>query len=277
MKFKKMQGAGNDFLLFDGINNKYGDYSKMAKELCDRRFGVGGDGIMIAEKSACADIQMVYYNSDGSRGEMCGNGIRCFSKFIYEEDLIKKEEINIETGDGIKKAKLKIENGEVKEVTISMGSGRLDPKLVPVVTDKREALEDEVIIDEEKIVYSSVLVGVPHTIIVCENLDSIDINKIGSIMETHKNFPKKTNVNFIQIINRGEINIKTWERGAGRTLACGTGSSASVFIANRLNLVDREVIVNTEGGVLKINLIGNEIFMTGGAETTFKGEVKWGL
>lgn len=277
MKFKKMQGAGNDFLLFDGINNKYENYSEMAKKLCDRRFGVGGDGIMIAEASACADIQMVYYNSDGSRGEMCGNGIRCFSKFIYEEGLIKDKIIKIETGDGIKTSKLKVSGDEVLEITISMGKGRMDPNLVPVLTDKKEALEDELIIDGNKIIYSSVLVGVPHTVIICKDLEKVDINKIGSIVEKHQNFPKNTNVNFIKIIDRNNIKIKTWERGAGRTLACGTGSCASVYIGNRLNLLENDVVVETEGGILKIKLLNDEILMTGGAETTFEGDVKWGL
>ncbi|WP_297407456.1 diaminopimelate epimerase [uncultured Cetobacterium sp.] len=277
MKFKKMQGAGNDFLLFDGINNKYENYSEMAKKLCDRRFGVGGDGIMIAEASACADIQMVYYNSDGSRGEMCGNGIRCFSKFIYEEGLIKDKIINIETGDGIKTSKLKVLGSEVLEVTISMGRGRMDPSLVPVLTNKKEALEDDLIIDGNKIIYSSVLVGVPHTVIVCKELEKIDINRIGSVIEKHQNFPRNTNVNFIQILDRNNIKIKTWERGAGRTLACGTGSCASVYIGNRLNLLENDVVVETEGGILKIKLLNDEIFMTGGAETTFEGDVKWGL
>lgn len=277
MKFKKMQGAGNDFLLFDGINNKYENYSEMAKKLCDRRFGVGGDGIMIAEASACADIQMVYYNSDGSRGEMCGNGIRCFSKFIYEEGLIKDKIIKIETGDGIKTSKLKVSGDEVLEITISMGKGRMNPNLVPVLTDKKEALEDELIIDGNKIIYSSVLVGVPHTVIICKDLEKVDINKIGSIVEKHQNFPKNTNVNFIKIIDRNNIKIKTWERGAGRTLACGTGSCASVYIGNRLNLLENDVVVETEGGILKIKLLNDEILMTGGAETTFEGDVKWGL
>lgn len=260
-----MQGAGNDFLLFDGINNRYKDYSKMAKSLCDRRFGVGGDGIMIAEESSCADIQMVYYNSDGSRGEMCGNGIRCFSKFVFEEGLINKSTIDIETGDGVKTAKLTVKDGEVKEVTISMGKGR------------ECELNRTLYIEDEKVVYSSVVVGVPHVTIVCEDLDKVDINGLGKEIEKHENFPNKTNVNFIEVENKGKIRIKTWERGAGRTLACGTGSSASVLIGNRLGLLDSEVLVETEGGALKINLSQEEIFMTGGAETTFKGEVKWDL
>lgn len=276
MKFNKMQGAGNDFLLFDGAKNKYENYSKMAKKLCDRRYGVGGDGIMIAEKSQIADIKMVYYNSDGSKGEMCGNGIRCFSKFIYEEEIIKKREITIETGDGIKTAYLTInDKNEVDTIMISMGKARLNPKEIPVAIDKDEVIKEKINIDGKEIVFSAVLVGVPHAVIICEDLEKVDVNTLGAKIEKNRLFPKNINVNFIQILDRNKIRIKTWERGAGRTLACGTGSCSAVYISNLLGLVNDEVIVEAEGGILKIKLQGDEVFMIGTAETTFKGEIVW--
>lgn len=276
MKFNKMQGAGNDFLLFDGAKNKYENYSKMAKRLCDRRYGVGGDGIMIAEKSQIADIKMVYYNSDGSKGEMCGNGIRCFSKFIYEEEIIKKSEITIETGDGIKTAYLTInDKNEVDTIMISMGKARLNPKEIPVAIDKDEVIKEKINIDGKEIVFSAVLVGVPHAVIICEDLEKVDVNTLGAKIEKNRLFPKNINVNFIQILDRNKIRIKTWERGAGRTLACGTGSCSAVYISNLLGLVNDEVIVEAEGGILKIKLQGDEVFMIGTAETTFKGEIVW--
>nr|WP_307775510.1 diaminopimelate epimerase [uncultured Cetobacterium sp.] len=275
MKFNKMQGAGNDFLLFDGVNNKYKNYSEMAKKLCDRRFGVGGDGIMIAEPSYVADIQMVYYNSDGTRGEMCGNGIRCFSKYVYDEGLLNKNPLLIETGDGIKEAKLKIKDGSVIEVEIYMGEPSLDPKKIPVALEKKEVINEEVDILGEKIIFSSVLVGVPHIVVICEDLENTDVNGLGYELEKHGLFPKKMNVNFIEVLDKKNIKIKTWERGAGRTLACGTGSCASVFLANKLELVENKVNVKTEGGNLKIELKKDGIYMTGEAKTTFKGEVIW--
>lgn len=276
MKFNKMQGAGNDFLLFDGAKNKYENYSKMAKRLCDRRYGVGGDGIMIAEKSQIADIKMVYYNSDGSKGEMCGNGIRCFSKFIYEEEIIKKREITIETGDGIKTAYLTInDKNEVDTIMISMGKARLNPKEIPVAIDKDEVIKEKINIDGKEIVFSAVLVGVPHAVIICEDLEKVDVNTLGAKIEKNRLFPKNINVNFIQILDRNKIRIKTWERGAGKTLACGTGSCSAVYISNLLGLVNDEVIVEAEGGILKIKLQGDEVFMIGTAETTFKGEIVW--
>ncbi|MGL5087382.1 MAG: diaminopimelate epimerase, partial [Clostridium sp.] len=179
MKFNKMQGTGNDFLLFDGVKNKYKDYSKIAKKLCDRRYGVGGDGMMIAEESLVADIKMVYYNSDGSRGEMCGNGIRCFSKFVYEEGLVKKEEIKIETGDGIKIAYLNLEKNIVKSVTIYMGKARLNPEDIPVLSEKKKVLNEKITLESKEIEFSAVLIGVPHAVIIEKKLQEIDVNILG--------------------------------------------------------------------------------------------------
>lgn len=277
MKFNKMQGAGNDFLLFDGVKNKYENYSKIAKKLCDRRYGVGGDGIMIAEESQIADIKMVYYNSDGSKGEMCGNGIRCFSKFVYEEEIVKKEEITIETGDGVKTAYLTVNDNrsKVDSIMISMGKARLNSKEIPVSIEKEQVIDEKINIAGKDIIFSAVLIGVPHAVIICDDLESIDIDGLGSEIEKNRLFPKNINVNFIQILSRNRIKIKTWERGAGRTLACGTGSCSGVYISNLLGLVDSEVAVETEGEILKIKLQGDEIFMIGAAETTFKGEVVW--
>ncbi|MGL4971296.1 MAG: diaminopimelate epimerase [Cetobacterium sp.] len=275
MKFKKMQGAGNDFILLDGIRNTYEDYSTMAKELCNRRYGIGGDGLMIAEKSDVADIKMVYYNSDGSKGEMCGNGIRCFSKFAYEEELVNTDEIKIETGDGVKTAYLTIDNGAVKEITIYMGTARMSPKEIPVSLNAEKVLNEKILIKGKELKYSAVLIGVPHAVVIEDDLEKVDINSIGEEMEKHSLFPKRINVNFIEILERNKIKIKTWERGAGRTLACGTGSCSGAYIANLLGMADDEIIVETEGGILKIKIIGDEVFMIGSAETVFKGEIEW--
>ncbi|MGL4424885.1 MAG: diaminopimelate epimerase [Cetobacterium sp.] len=275
MNFKKMQGLGNDFLLFDGVKNRYKNYSQMAQKLCDRRYSVGGDGIIIAEKSIDADIKMVYYNSDGSKGEMCGNGIRCFSKFIYEEGLVNKNEIRIETGDGIKVAYLNIEDKIVKDIRIYMGKARVNPKDIPILSEKKIILEEDLIVAGKNLKFSGVLIGVPHAVIIEKDLEKLDINSLGEEIEKNNIFPKRINVNFIEILDRKRLKIKTWERGAGRTLACGTGSCSAVYIANLLGLVETEVEVETEGGILKITLVNDDVFMTGSAETTFKGEVEW--
>lgn len=269
-----MQGAGNDFILLNGIDKVYKNIEEMVKKISHRKFGIGADGVMIVTKSNVADIKMNYYNSDGSVGEMCGNGIRCFAKFVYDEGIVKKEEIDIETKAGIKKAKLEINNGQVESVTISMGNPEWDSKLIPTILEKKEILKEKILVDNKEIIFSSVLVGVPHTVIISDDLTNIDVDYLGSKIEKNEIFPRGTNVNFIEIVSDNELNIKTWERGAGRTLACGTGSCASVVIANRLGFVGKEVKVNTEGGVLKIKY-DNEIFMSGEAATTFKGEIEW--
>lgn len=273
MRFIKMQGAGNDFVMINGVERKISDYSKLALKLCDRRFGIGGDGILVAEQSEIADIKMVYYNSDGSRGEMCGNGIRCFSKFVYEEGIIPlNKTIKIETDAGIKIAFLEVENNKVAKIKISMGKAELNSKLIPVKSDKEHILNESLKVADKIIEFSAVLLGVPHAVIFTKNLEEIDVNELGSLIENLPIFPKKINVNFVEIVDRERTKIKTWERGAGRTLACGTGSCSAVFLANHLNLVDKVVTVQTEGGELKIEIDRDEIFMTGKAEITFRGE-----
>lgn len=273
MKFVKMHGAGNDFVLLNNMENKYLDYSKMALLLCNRRFGIGADGILIVEKSEIADVKMIYFNSDGSRGEMCGNGIRCFSKFVYEEKIVPhKEVIKIETDAGIKEAYLTIKDNEVTEIKILMGNAVLNPKLIPVDMKKREILKENLNISGEEIEFSAILLGVPHAIIFTDELEKIDVNKLGKSIEIHPIFPKKINVNFVEIVSPNKIKIKTWERGAGRTLACGTGSCSAVFIANLLKMVKNSVFVETEGGVLKVDIENDKVFMSGNAVITFRGE-----
>jgi len=274
MKFTKMVAAGNDFVLFNGFNYSIENYGELAKKACDRHFSVGGDGIMVCEKSEVADIQMIYYNSDGSRGEMCGNGIRCFSKFVYDNKLVKNKTFTVETLAGIKTIWLETdEKDKVKSVKVNMGYPIFEPKKIPVNIDKEKAVLESLKIDGKEIKFSSVLVGVPHTVIFVDDINDIDVNEFGSKIEVHPMFPKKTNVNFIEVVDRKNINIYTWERGAGRTLGCGTGSCASVVMGNMLGKLDDSVNVKTEGGSLEVQLKENyEIFMKGGATTICIGE-----
>lgn len=272
MEFKKYVAAGNDFIAFKGEDIKGIDKNNLALSVCNRHFGLGADGILIAEESDIGDIQMLYYNSDGSQGEMCGNGIRAFSKFIYEEDIIKKEEIKIETLAGIKNVKLSINEDIVEKVKVNMGRPIYSGKKIPVDIDKDRIEGEEITIDGKSYEFSAVLVGVPHVVIFVDDIKNIDINDLGSKIETHDLFPKKTNVNFVEVISKEKINIYTWERGAGRTLGCGTGSSSSVLIGNNLGLLNKKVEVETEGGSLVIELVNEEIFMTGTATLIAEGE-----
>ena len=273
MEFTKMEAAGNDFVVFDGFKYKIKDYGQLALKACDRHFSVGADGILVCEASDVADIKMVYYNSDGSRGEMCGNGIRCFSKYVYEKGLVDKKIFTVETLAGIKTIWLETDSeNRVKTVRVNMGKPLFEAKDIPVELDRERVIEETMDINGQKIVFSSLLVGVPHTVIFVDDINSVDVNELGRKIEVHPMFPRKTNVNFIEVVDRENINIYTWERGAGRTLGCGTGSCASVVIGKLIGKLGSIVHVNTEGGRLDINLEKDwEIYMTGGANRICDG------
>ncbi|MFL0246717.1 diaminopimelate epimerase [Candidatus Clostridium stratigraminis] len=270
MKFTKMHGNGNDFIVIEDLDNKLIDERSLAKRLCHRNFSIGADGILIVRKSSLANIKMTIINSDGSIANMCGNGIRCFAKYVWEHELVeKKDSISIETDDGVKTAYLIIDKGEVIEVTINMGMPTFAPADIPVISDK-EILKKKVEIENKNYEINSVLLGVPHTIIFGK-LEDFLIGE-GKAIEKYKIFPKGTNVNFCEVTNKNRIRVMTWERGAGATLACGTGSSASVVVANKLGLVENKVTVEIPGGTLYIEITENGIYMTGPAVTSFIGE-----
>lgn len=263
MKFDKYVAAGNDFVIFNGIENSYEDISKLALKVCHRRFGIGADGIMICEASDLADIKMIYYNSDGSQGEMCGNGIRCFSKYIYDYGIMNKKDFSVETLAGIKYISIQTDlSNRAELIKVDMGY------------PKDEIIDEVLIIDGESYNYSSLLVGVPHVVIFVEDIKDININDLGIKMEVDPLFPQKTNVNFIEVIDQNNINIYTWERGAGRTLGCGTGSCAAVVIGRKLNLLNSKVHVNTEGGNLDVELSPDyRIYMSGSATHIASGTI----
>lgn len=273
MEFTKMEAAGNDFVVFDGFKYNIQDYNQLALRACDRHFSVGADGILVCETSDVADIKMIYYNSDGSRGEMCGNGIRCFSKYVYEKGLVDKKVFTVDTLAGIKTIWLETDNeNRVKTVKVNMGKPLFGAKDIPVNLDKEKVIEEIIDIDGQKIVFSSLLVGVPHTVIFVDNIKNVDINGLGRKIEVHPLFPNKTNVNFVEVVDRDNINIYTWERGAGRTLGCGTGSCASVVIGNIVGKLNNTVHVRTEGGELEVQLEEDfEIYMKGGANRICDG------
>ncbi len=269
VKFTKMHGNGNDFIVLEDMENNIKDEGALAKELCHRNFGIGADGILIVRKSNIADIQMVIINSDGSYAAMCGNGIRCFAKYVYEKGIVKYEYVNIETGDGIKSALLTVNKGKVIEVTINMGTPSFDARKIPAISDE-EIIRKKLNVNNKEYEITSLLMGVPHTVIIGE-LDKYNVEE-GKYIERYAIFPKGTNVNFCEIINSEEIRVKTWERGAGPTLACGTGSCASVVTANKLGLVGDKVRVWIPGGSLLIEIKSDGVHMTGPAVITFSGE-----
>ncbi len=270
MKFTKMQGTGNDFIVIDDRNNSFlGKESELAIKLCNRHYGIGGDGILIVRNSEIAQIQMIIMNIDGSYASMCGNGIRCFAKYVYDEKIVTGDTIKIETGDGVKEAFIHAEDNIAKEVTINMGTPSFDPEYIPAKFNE-EIINKQIKVNEREYNITTMLMGVPHTVIFGE-LEDYDVEE-GRAIEKYNAFPKGTNVNFCEVINDSKVRVKTWERGAGPTLACGTGSCASVIASNKLGFTGKNVEVQVPGGKLFIEIKENGVFMTGPAEVSFKGE-----
>lgn len=269
IKFTKMQGTGNDFIVIEDFQVKHANLEELAIKLCNRHFGIGADGILVVRKSNIADIQMIIINADGSYASMCGNGIRCFAKYIYEKKYVQDENIKIETGDGVKLAKIGINNGIVDNITINMGKYNFNPSSIPAIS-RSEIINKNIEAGYKEYNITSLFMGVPHTI-VFGKLEDYEVEE-GKFIERHSMFPEKTNVNFCEILGENKIRVKTWERGAGPTLACGTGSCASVVAAVKLGYVGKKVEVQVPGGLLIIEIIKEEVLMTGPAEIVFEGE-----
>ena len=269
IEFTKMHGLGNDYIYIDRTNSKNNilrerDLPRVARYLSNRHFGIGGDGIILVEKSNIADFKMRIFNSDGSEAEMCGNGIRCFGKYVYEKGLIEKENINIETLAGIKKVKLiKNNDNKIEKIEVNMGIPRIYMKIDLKILDKNL-----------KIIPISM--GNPHAVIFVDNIEKIDIDKYGPAIENNKYFPRKTNVEFVEILDRNLVKMRVWERGAKETYACGTGACAAVVAGNVNNLNKKQVKVLLKGGELEINWNKEtkEIYMTGIATKVFEGKIR---
>lgn len=269
MNFVKMHGNGNDFIMIEDLKNQYvGQESKIAKILCDRKRAIGGDGIILIRNSTISDIQMIIINADGSYASMCGNGLRCFVKYVYDNGIIKDHVVNIETGDGVKKVKINLINKTVNTIEVNMGKGSFNPKDIPS-TEGSPIINKKIKENNKEYSIVSLRMGVPHTVIFgCLKDFSVDE---GKAIEKNKLFLQGTNVNFCEIVNREHIKVKTWERGAGATLACGTGCCASVLAAYKVGLVDDDVVVDTDGGNLKVKIMNDYVYMIGTAVEVFKG------
>jgi len=275
MKFTKMHGLGNDFIVIEHDPNLSLDYRKFALKICDRYEGIGADGLVVAMPSGIADIRMMIINSDGSEAEMCGNAIRCFAKYAYERALVKSDSMTIETPAGIIKPVIIIGNGSVKAVRVNMGRPGLNRSDIPMIGDEGMVLNEKLQVQDETFLISSLLMGVPHTIVYIDDVNTAPVTTIGPKIEKHHMFPKRTNVNFVEIINDSEIKIRTWERGAGATLACGTGSCASVVASHLTGKTKRSVTVHLKLGSLFIEWQDDDtVFMTGPANEVFEGDIR---
>ena len=275
IKFTKMYGLGNDYVYIDAINQKIENESSLAKFVSNRHFGIGSDGLILICKSEIADFKMRMFNSDGSEAEMCGNGIRCVGKFVYDKGLTNKTTVKIETLAGIKTLILNTKDGKVGTARVDMGEPILEAEKIPVISTEKPVKNLELEAENKKFKFTCVSMGNPHAITIVENTKEFDVEKYGKVLEIDKAFPKKANIEFAQIIDRQNINMRVWERGAGETLACGTGACATAVACNLNGLTDRKVNIELLGGTLNIewNETDNHVYMTGPAVTVFDGEL----
>ena len=275
MDIVKMHGLGNDFICLDHfLFPSNSDYPVIARSLCDRHLGVGGDGLVAVLPSEKADARMRIFNPDGSEAEMCGNGIRCFARFVYDMGYVRKEFMEIETMAGILTVRLEMSEGEVKQITVDMGEPYLDPKNIPVLASGELVVQQKLEVDGNPYIFTAVSMGNPHCVIFVKDFDSLKWLDLGSKIEKHSFFPKKTNVEFIKVENPHEITMKVWERSAGPTLACGTGACASVVAGVLEGRINRQVTVHLPGGDLEIEWReDNHVYMSGPAVYVFRAQL----
>lgn len=277
MKFTKMQGIGNDYVYVNCLQETIENPSELAKKISDRHYGVGSDGLIMIKPSDKADFEMEMYNADGSRGEMCGNGIRCVAKYVYDYGLTDKTSISVETLAGIKYLDLTVEDGKVVLVKVDMGKPMLRPEEVPVVSEKEEVIDEPITVDGQEYRMTCVSMGNPHAVVfIDQDVKEFPLETVGVKFENHERFPKRVNTEFVNVLDRHTAQMRVWERGSGETLACGTGACA-VAVACALNgLTEDEVTVKLLGGDLQIkwDREKNTVYMTGPAEVVFDGEWK---
>lgn len=275
MEFTKMQGLGNDYVYVNCFKEKIENPSEMAVKVSDRHFGIGSDGLILIKPSEVADFEMEMYNADGSRGEMCGNGIRCVAKYVYDYGLTDKTSISVETLGGIKYLDLTVEHGKVTLVKVDMGTPILKPELIPIVAKGETVIDEPIMVGGKEYHMTGVSMGNPHTVIYVDDVKGLDLEKIGPKFENHERFPKRINTEFVHCIDRQTVEMRVWERGSGETLACGTGACAVAVSSILNNLTDTQVTVKLLGGDLQIewDREKDRVFMTGPATVVFDGVI----
>lgn len=269
IEFTKMHALGNDYIVINETEETVipeESKNKISEVISTRRFNVGADGVIFACKSDKADVRFRIFNSDGSEAEMCGNGIRCLAKYVYDKDIVKQETMKIETMEDIKEARLTVENNEVTSIEIDMGKGYFKPDEIPAIApsgNTEEFIDEEIDVEGEIVKMSSVSVGNPHAVCFTEtNIEDIDLDFFGPRIETHEAFPEKVNVHFVNIVSPEEINILTWERGAGFTFACGTGTTSCVLLGYKQGLLNEKVLAHLSGGDLNILISDHTEYLT---------------
>lgn len=278
LKFTKMHGCGNDYVYFSCFDQTIENPEEVSIKLSDRRFGIGGDGIILVCPSEVADAKMRMFNLDGSEGKMCGNGIRCVGKFLYDHELVdtNKEFVEVETLSGIKKLKVYKTDGKVTSLKVDMGKAELNPKNIPINIEIDKVINYPINIDGNDYNITCVSMGNPHCVVFVDNVNDINIDKIGPMFENNKLFPERVNTEFVKVIDRNTLQMRVWERGSGETWACGTGACASAVAAVENGFCDKgkDITVKLKGGNLIINYNDDTVYMTGSATKVFEGVVE---
>lgn len=275
MKFTKMHGLGNDYVYVNCFEEKIDNPPAVARFVSDRHFGIGSDGLIMINPSKTADFEMEMYNADGSRGEMCGNGIRCVAKYVYDYGLTDKTQISVETLGGIKYLDLTVEDGKVSLVKVDMGKPELEADLIPIISEREQVIDEPIEVDGKEYHMTGVSMGNPHAVIYVDDVKGLDLEKIGPKFENHERFPKRINTEFVHCIDRQTVEMRVRERGSGETLACGTGACAVAVSSILNNLTDTQVTVKLLGGDLQIewDREKDRVFMTGPATVVFDGVI----
>ena len=277
MKFTKMHGSGNDYIYVNGFEEKLENPSEAAVKLSDRRFGIGSDGLILILPSDVADCRMEMFNADGSIGKMCGNGIRCVAKYVYDRGLVKKDVLRVETRSGVKTLQLRVEDGKVASVRVNMGQPELDPEKIPVLFSKDRMVDEEVYTPSGNVWrVTCVSMGNPHAVIFVDDVEGLNLPAIGPEMEKHAMFPERANIEFAQVTGPHEVQMRVWERGSGETLACGTGACACAVASVLTGKADRDVTVHLRGGDLHVfwDPDTDDVYMEGPAAFVFDGTVE---
>ena len=275
MKFTKMEGLGNDYVYVNCFRETVDNPSEVAKKVSDRHFGIGSDGLILIRPSEVADFRMDMYNADGSQAEMCGNGIRCVAKYVYDYGLTDKTSISIETLAGIKYLDLQVTDGKVSLITVNMGSPELVPDKIPVISDSKRVVDEPIEVGGTTYKMTCVSMGNPHCIVFVEDTASFPLETVGPLFENHERFPKRVNTEFIQLLDCKTVNMRVWERGSGETLACGTGACASAVACIVNGLTEDEITLHLLGGdlIVRWDQEKNLVYMTGPARVVFDGEI----
>lgn len=277
LKFTKMQGCGNDYVYVNGFTQKIEQDKKrdLVISLSDRHFGIGSDGVIFINPSDIADFEMEMYNADGSRAEMCGNGIRCVAKYVYDNRMTDKTRLTIASFDKVKPITITAQDGKAKLIRVDMGEPELDPKMIPVISDSKRVIGEPIEAGDREFKMTCVSMGNPHAVIF-EDPDTVGLEEAGSLIENHRVFPNRTNTEFVKIIDRNNVKMRVWERGTGETLACGTGCCATAVACVLNGLTDRRITVHVLGGDIEVEWDekDNHVYMTGPAVTVFTGEIQ---